>query len=59
MDILNKHFWKFVGGFLGIVILAIVSLVVFQYWQNYNEEEEMKALLKERRTSVSKEALLR
>ena len=48
MNILNKHFWKFVGGFLGIVILAIASLVVFQYWKGYREEEELRALLKER-----------
>ncbi len=64
MNILNKHFWKFVGGFLGIVILAIVSLVVFQYWKNYKEDEEMRALLKEKgginyEPSVSKEEFLR
>lgn len=44
----NKHFWKFVGGFLGIVVLAIVSLVIFQYLRDSKEQEELKALLKER-----------
>ncbi len=44
---MNKNFWKFVGGFLGIVALAIVALWGFQYWRNYKEEQEIKTLMKE------------
>jgi len=42
----NKHFWKFVGGFLSIVALALLTLFGFEYWQNYKQEQEMKNLIK-------------
>jgi predicted negative regulator of RcsB-dependent stress response len=44
---MNKNFWKFVGGFLGILALAILTLFGFEYWQNYKEEQKMKNLIKE------------
>jgi len=44
---MNKNFWKFVGGFLGIVALAVGTLWGFQYWRNYKEEQEIKTLMKE------------
>jgi predicted negative regulator of RcsB-dependent stress response len=43
---MNKNFWKFVAGFLGIVALAILTLFGFQYWQNYKEEQEIQNLIK-------------
>lgn len=50
---MNRHFWKFVGGFLGIVALAILTLFGFEYWQNYKNEQEMKTLLKEIKSAES------
>ncbi len=47
MGFCNKNFWKFVGGFLGIVALAVGMLWGFQYWRNYKEEQEIKTLMKE------------
>jgi predicted negative regulator of RcsB-dependent stress response len=44
---MNRNFWKFVGGFLGIVALAVGMLWGFQYWRNYKEEQEIKTLLRE------------
>lgn len=44
---MNKNFWKFTGGFVGIVILAVVLLWGFNYWQNYREEQEIKTLIRE------------
>lgn len=49
MSYFNKHFWKFVGGFLGILALAILTLFGFEYWQNYKEEQEMKTFINELR----------
>ncbi len=47
MSIFNKHFWKFAGGFVGIVGLAIAVLWGFEYWQNYQEKQKMESSLKE------------
>jgi len=47
MQYCNKNFWKFVGGFLGILLLAIGVLFGFQYWQNYKQEQELKTMMKE------------
>lgn len=47
MGIFNKHFWKFVGGFIGIVILAIGLLWGFEYWRNHKEKQEAGTLMKE------------
>lgn len=48
MNIFNKHFWKFVVGFFGIIILSLVSLIFFNYWSEYEEEAELRALIKEK-----------
>jgi len=47
MDYCNKNFWKFVGGFLGILLLAIGALFGFQYWRDYKQEQELKVMMKE------------
>ncbi|MDP3051940.1 MAG: hypothetical protein Q8N42_00345 [bacterium] len=47
MSIFNKHFWKFAGGFAGIVGLAIAVLWGFEYWQSYQEKQKMESSLKE------------
>ncbi len=47
MNYCNKNFWKFVGGFLGILLLAIGVLLGFQYWQGYKQEQELKTMMKE------------
>jgi predicted negative regulator of RcsB-dependent stress response len=47
MSIFNKHFWKFAGGFVGIVGLAVAVLWGFEYWQNYQEKQKMESSLKE------------
>ena len=47
MNYCNKNFWKFIGGFLGILLLAIGALLGFQYWQNYKQEQELKTMMKE------------
>ena len=47
MTSFNKNFWKFVGGFLGILFLAIGAFLGFQYWQNYKQEQELKTMMKE------------
>lgn len=43
---MNKNFWKFVAGFLGIVALALLTLFSFQYWQSYKEEQEIENLMR-------------
>ncbi len=47
MNYCNKNFWKFVGGFFGILFLAIGALLGFQYWQDYKQEQELKIMMKE------------
>ncbi len=47
MSIFNKHFWKFTGGFAGIIGLAIAVLLGFEFWQNYKQEQESKNTMKE------------
>ncbi len=43
----NKHFWKFVAGFLGIVVLAIVALWGFESLQTYKENQARETVLTE------------
>lgn len=50
---MSKNFWKFVGGFLGIVALAILTLFGFEYWQSHKAKKEMKNLMKEIQESPS------
>jgi len=46
----KKNFLKFVAGFVGIIILALGTLLCFEYWQKYNQDKETKNLLKEIKT---------
>jgi hypothetical protein len=45
----NRHFWKFVAGFLGILALALLMLFGFEYYKNYKQEQEMKTFINELR----------
>ena len=54
MEFCNKHFWKFVGGFVVILAVAIGSLWGFRYWQNYKDNQGLKTLLKEIRDEEQK-----
>jgi hypothetical protein len=46
---MNKNFWKFVAGFLGILALALFTLFGFEYYKNYKQKQEIEIFINELR----------